>query len=280
MKLCAITDEISQDFEHALDVLREYGANHAELRGLWGRNISELDDAQVRRAQEALQMRGMHVACLATPFYKCDLDTDEAAVRGRMHLAQARSRKDQMEMLRRCADLAHRFGTRFLRVFTFWRTGELTPEIEARIIEAFEEPIKIAREEGVVLALENEHSCFVGTGADAARILRALNTDVVRACWDPGNALAAGEIPYPDGYAQIKPFVVHVHIKDGVRSNGDTKWCVVGQGHVDYRGQFRALAKDGYTGAVSLETHYVPEGGTPEDGSRLCLEALRKLIGD
>ncbi|MGC8667933.1 MAG: hypothetical protein ACP5VE_07470 [Chthonomonadales bacterium] len=124
MKLCAITDEISQDFEHALDVLREYGAHHAELRGLWGRNISELDDAQVSRAQEALRAREMNVACLASPFYKCDLDTDEAAVRGRMHLAQARPRAEQMEMLRRCADLAHRFGTRLIRVFTFWRKGE------------------------------------------------------------------------------------------------------------------------------------------------------------
>ncbi|MGC8667934.1 MAG: sugar phosphate isomerase/epimerase family protein [Chthonomonadales bacterium] len=156
----------------------------------------------------------------------------------------------------------------------------MTPEVEARIIEAFQEPIRIAKEEGVVLALENEHACFVGTGAEAARILRAMDTPFVRACWDPGNAFAAGEVPYPNGYAEVRPFVVHVHVKDGVRTNGDTKWCVVGQGQVDYRGQFAALREDGYEGAVSLETHYVPEGGTPEMGSRLCLAALRQLIGD
>ena len=42
MKLSVITDEISQDFEHALDVMAEYGVTGAELRGLWSVNIADL----------------------------------------------------------------------------------------------------------------------------------------------------------------------------------------------------------------------------------------------
>lgn len=38
-----ITDEITQDFERALDVMLEYGCRTAELRGLWGINIMDLD---------------------------------------------------------------------------------------------------------------------------------------------------------------------------------------------------------------------------------------------
>src|SRR5437764_12115684 len=92
MQLAAITDEISQDFEHALDVLQEYGAEGAELRGLWGVNIADLTDEQADRAKKALAARGLTVPALSTPFFKCDLEmaapkVGEAA--GRMHLATA-----------------------------------------------------------------------------------------------------------------------------------------------------------------------------------------------
>lgn len=278
MKLSAITDEISQEFEYALDVMREYDVRFAELRGLWGTNIADLSAAQVLRAKHALQERGMQVACLATPFFKCDLEADEAAVRGPMHLAKARAMGEQMEMLRRCAGLAHQFGAGLIRVFTFWRKGEMTPEIERRIVDSFEEPVGIAESEGVVLGLENEHACFVGTGAESARVLAAVNSPHLRAVWDPGNALLAGETPFPDGYEAVRPFVAHVHVKDA-KQEPDGKgyaWTVVGEGEIDYLGQFDALSRDGYGGFVSLETHYVPEGGTPEQGSRPCLAALRR----
>ena len=282
MKLAVITDEISQDFEHALDVMLEYDVRHAELRGLWGTNIADLDSDQVSRAKEALRARGIDVACLSTPMFKCDLDVDEGTVEGAMHLAKARGVGEQLELLRRCSGLAHEFGTDLIRVFTFWRKGDLSPEIERRIVDAFAEPLKAAEEEGVTLVLENEHACFIGTGAEAARVLSAVDSPRLRACWDPGNAHIAGETPFPHGYEALRPFLKHVHVKDGIidAADGAHRWSVVGEGDIDYVGQFDALRRDGYTGYISLETHYVPEGGTPEEGSRACLAALRRFIKD
>jgi len=280
MKLSAITDEISQDFGHALDVMREYGLAHAELRGLWNTNIADLDAAQTARAKDALAARDMQVCCLSTPVYKCDLDSDAGSVRGRMHLAQARGLGEQMEVLRRCCGLAHAFGTDLIRVFTFWRKGPLTPAIEERIVDAFAEPARIAEQEGVTLVLENEHACFVGTGAEAARILSAIDNPRVRACWDPGNAFVAGETPYPARFEEIRPFLAHVHVKDARREGDGYAWTVVGQGEIDYSGQFRALADMNYAGCISLETHYIPQGGTPEEGSRACLAALVRMLAE
>jgi hypothetical protein len=51
MRPAAITDEISQDFEHALGVLLEYGVRDAELRGLWGTNILDLTPEQQEMRQ-------------------------------------------------------------------------------------------------------------------------------------------------------------------------------------------------------------------------------------
>ena len=295
MQLSAITDEISQDFEHALDVLQEYGAVGAELRGLWGTNIADLSDDQAARAKAALSERNMKVVCLATPFYKCDLafeapNPGEAA--GPMHLAAPRGLAQQMDMLRKCIRLAHFFDTRLLRIFSFWRKDVLTPEIESQIVAAFAEPVALATSEGITLVLENEHACFIGTGAEASRIAKAVNSPNFQLVWDPGNAFAAGERPYPDGYEAVKPWLAHIHIKDarmvdtpdqGVRP----KWCVVGEGELDYPSQFAALRRDGYSGYVSLETHYVPQTGMgpdgkglPEDGSRPCLAALQQFISE
>ena len=197
-----------------------------------------------------------------------------------MHLARARGIGEQTELLRRCCGLAHEFGTDLIRVFTFWRKGPLTPEIERQIVDAFEEPLKIAEQEGVTLALENEHACFIGTGAEAARVLSAVDSTRLRACWDPGNAHVAGETPFPEGYEAVRRFLRHVHVKDGTFASGQHRWTVIGEGDIDYAGHFDALRRDRYDGYISLETHYVPEGGTPEEGSRACLAALRRFIKD
>jgi sugar phosphate isomerase/epimerase len=292
MQLCAITDEISQDFEYSLDVLREYGATGAELRGLWGTNISALTDEQASRAEAALKARRMRVACLATPFYKCDLTPDapgDGPLEKMLHLAQEKTLEEQIDLLKRCIALAKRFETDLIRVFTFWRKDVLSPQIEDRIVAAYQEPVAMAEREGVILALENEHACFVGTGVEAARIVQKIDSPWLRICWDPGNALCAGERPYPDGYEAVRSSLAHIHIKDaraaGGSDDGDYQWCVVGEGDIDYKGHFDALKRDGYTGYISLETHYKPERGsgpdgvgTGEDGSRPCLAALRTLM--
>ena len=293
MRLAAITDEISQDFEHALDVMLEYGATGAELRGLWGTNIADLSDEQVARANKALQQRHMQVVCLATPFFKCDLSMDlpgPEAAPGAMHLARTRTMEQQMALLERCIHLAHLFETPLLRVFSFWRKNAMTADIEARIQEAFVAPIALATKEAVTLVLENEHACFIGSGTEAARLLGQINSPSLQAVWDLGNAFSLGELPFPDGYQAIKPYIRHIHVKDARMLNTpdhgpQAQWCVMGEGEIDYTGQFAALKHDGYTGWISLETHFRPATGsgpdgkgTEEDGSRPCLAYLQRAL--
>lgn len=296
MQLTVITDEISQDFEHALDVMLEYGIKGAELRGLWGTNIAELTDEQAARAKACLAARGMHVVCLATPFFKCDLEQSPAAsestgnAAGPLHLATAHPFAKQMDILRRCIALAHTFDTKMLRVFSFWRKAALTHEIEAQILGAFDEPLRLAKQSGITLALENEHACFLGSGAETAHFMRQITSPNLKVVWDPGNAFSMGEQAFPDGYEAVKPWIAHVHVKDArmieTPDHGlQTQFCVIGEGQIDYAAQFAALKADGYRGCISLETHFVPPTGsgadgkgTPEDGSRPCLAALRTLL--
>jgi sugar phosphate isomerase/epimerase len=52
----------------------------------------------------------------------------------------------------------------------------------------------------------------------------------------------------------------------------------MGKGVIDWLGQFRALKKDGYAGAVSLETHWRLTGGTPEESTRQSLAGMKELL--
>jgi L-ribulose-5-phosphate 3-epimerase len=119
----------------------------------------------------------------------------------------------------------------------------------------------------LVLVLENEHECNTATGAESAKTLAGVPSKYFMLNWDPGNAAMRGEIPFPDGYALVpKDRIGHCHCKDVIRKGAGYEWAAVGQGFIDWAGQFKALKQDGYRHAVSLETHW-RGAGTPEASS-------------
>jgi sugar phosphate isomerase/epimerase len=118
----------------------------------------------------------------------------------------------------------------------------------------------------------------VATGAESAAMLNAVKAPALGLNWDPGNAYAAGEMrPFPDGYALLdKKRIWHMHLKD-VEGTG-TNWRPIGGGQIDYVGQFRAILKDGFTGTMSLETHYLNAAKDKEASSRESMDGLLKVI--
>lgn len=279
MQLAVITDEISDDVEHALDVMAEYDVRAAEFRRVWDSNIVDAPDETIDRLRRICVDRGVQVAGIASPFYKCDLSSDSLEPTGPLHSAQARGLADQLKVLNRSIEIAQKLEAPFVRVFSFWKRGALTDAIEGQIVDRFAEPAAIAHRAGVTLLLENESSCFIGTGAQTARVLEKINSPAVRAVWDPGNAFDAGEQPYPSGYEALKPFIAHVHAKDAVyKDDGKLQWVVVGEGECKWPEQFAALKRDGYQGLVSLETHSF-DPAQMEAVSRRCLENMRRFMG-
>jgi len=51
----------------------------------------------------------------------------------------------------------------------------------------------------------------------------------------------------------------------------------MGGGIIDWVGQFKALKRDGYHFAVSLETHW-RGGGTPEESTRQSWAGMKKAL--
>ena len=280
LRIGIISDEVDSDFESALGWIREQGLEWVELRDLWGKYVTDLSPAEVARAKLLLQQYGLKVSLVDSAYLKTTMPGTAPIPNEQMLKAFGNYPLAEHDRhLGRALDKARAFGIRRVRVFSYWRVphpGRVFEAVKERLARA----VSMAERAGVDLVLENEYSCNVATGAELAAMLGALPSPRLAGLWDPGNALAAGERPFPDGYRKLdKTRLGHIHLKDAVvRRVRDPAWVPIGKGQVDVRGQLRALVADRYTGVVSVETHYVPKGGKPADGSRETVEGLKGIL--
>ncbi len=72
-KIAVITDEVSQDFGHACEVIsHDFGMGWVELRELWNKNILNLDSGEVDEAHRILEKNQLRVVGIASPLFKTD----------------------------------------------------------------------------------------------------------------------------------------------------------------------------------------------------------------
>jgi sugar phosphate isomerase/epimerase len=223
-KLAVITDEVSQDLAVAAALMREFGGEGLEIRSVWEKSPHELEADDITRLKQIADAHGMRICGIASPVFKC-------------HLGVAEEAREHLDILRRCITLAHALDTDLIRVFTFWQQPDQPPW--ERIAEQFDEPIRLAEQEGITLGIENERSTMAANARRVADFLAFMNHPRLRAIWDPGNEQGnpAGGGAFPTGYEMLKPWIVHVQIKDNKRlPNGSVESVRLGQGDVDYVG--------------------------------------------
>ena len=278
--IAAVTDEFSPDLEKAVPVMQEIGMKAAELRVVYGKNILDLTDDELKRAKDTLDRAGLAVISIASPLLKCVLpnapDLDERF----QHdvFASKHTFEDQPRLTEHAFRVAKFFGARIVRVFSYWRTK--APELcHEQIVEALGHLAKLAEREDLIIGLENEHACNVGTAAETARVLDFVPNPHLMIVWDPANALVGDEDPYPGGYSALpKNRIAHVHAKDCHMEGHTPVWGPLGTRRVRWKEQIQALVDDGYKGYISLETHWTGPGGDNKlEASRICGWNLRGL---
>jgi sugar phosphate isomerase/epimerase len=281
-RIAVINDEITQDFARACEVAaQEFGMGWIELRGMWNKNVLNLDAKEVEEARRILEKYNLRVTDIASPLFKVDWPN---APKSKFSPQRDQFNADftfeqQDEVLERSIELAKAFNTDRVRCFDFWRLDDPAP-FRAAINEKLLDAAEKAGQKGVILVLENEMSCNTATGAEAAKVLSAVKSPCLMLNWDPGNAVTHGEKPYPDGYDLLpKDRIGHCHCKDVVKKPGGKTydWAAMGAGMIDWVGQFKALKRDGYQYAVSLETHW-GGAGSPEESTRQSWAGMKEVL--
>jgi len=280
-KISVITDEISQDLGHALEIAsKEFGLAYVELRGMWNKNIIDLDEKETAEVRRLLGKFSLQVTDIASPLFKTDwpgAPTSKYSPKTPQFGADYNFAQ-QAEVLERSTAIAKAVGTERVRCFDFWRLDDAKPFRESMDTKLRDTAAQAAAKK-ITLLLENEFACNTATGAEAARTLHAVQSPNLKLNWDPGNAAFRGEIAFPDGFETIpKDRIGHMHCKDVARkADGTFEWAAMGRGIIDYVGQFRALVQAGYSGTVSLETHW-RGAGSEEESSRQSMAGMKEQL--
>jgi sugar phosphate isomerase/epimerase len=241
MEASIISDEVSQDLGIAIEAATRHGFAGLEIRSVDGCPPHLLDDAAVLRIRRRLQAAGLAVSAFCPPALKSPIPLDGS------------SRAAAAAVVRQALRHAALLGTRAVRMFSFYRDGQVPePERAAETARAVLERVDVP--DGVRLVLETGTRTNTPTLALAARFLDVLGDERVGILWDPGNTVFSGFAQYPFAdFEETAGRIEHVHVKD---PQGTRRYVALGEGDLPWPEIMRHLDRAGYHGWLTLETHW------------------------
>lgn len=287
MKLGVITDGISRDLAHAVDVMDEFDLAYAELQFVGETEVGDHSARQVSDIDALLRDRGKPVSCLSRHIFAGM--TTQNRPGDTLHT-------QHMDALKRVIDMAQVVGSPLVRIMTQkkeqilwgshgaekWNVAHGAWDTMAPMIAP---AVDLARAEGITLVVETGNGTMVNSNHTARRLIDELDArDVLKVLWDPANNCWCHERAYPEGYNEVKDgYLGHIHIKD-VRVDTPRATLEVselGQGQLGplFQPMADALRADGYAGVISLESVYHPGNGDFEAGFRACIDRFRAIFG-
>ena len=249
--LSAFADEIDPDPQVQIDVLKSCDVRHIEFRSILKTNVLALTDLQVNEFKSLLDRHGFKLSAIGSPIGKTVIDQPFEI---------------ELKRLNRAIELCRLFGTRNIRVFSYYLTeGGEWDDWRRDVMDRMWDKLKIAEKAGVRLIHENEHRIYGDSPSRVNDLLQTvseqLNSDCFGAAYDPANFVFCGYDPW-EGWQASKDYTVHLHVKDWKK--GDNHGSLAGDGD----GQIERIMADavsrGYDGFATLEPHLL--GGGPTGG--------------
>jgi sugar phosphate isomerase/epimerase len=249
--LSAFADEISPDPQEQVDVLKQCGIRHIELRSILKTNVLDLTDLQVAELKGLLDREGFRLSAIGSPIGKIRIDEPFEPHRKRFQ---------------RALELCKVFGTPNIRIFSYYPAehGEWD-DWRREVLDRMWEKLKLADKAGVRLLHENEHRIY---GDDPERVkdlmetvLEQLSGPSLGAVYDPANYVFCGFDPWR-AWQMTRSWTVHFHIKDWIQGENHGRVAGEGQGRIP-EVMAEAVASN-YEGFATLEPHLL--GGGPTGG--------------
>ncbi len=236
--ISGFSDEIDKMVDVQFAHLNKLGIGWFEPRGIDGKNISDLDDADCAALAEKMKKYGIKVSSIGSPIGKIGIRDDFDA---------------HMEKLARTIKIAKKLGARYIRVFSFYiPEGEEPETYRDEVMRRMKAMCALAEREDIVLLHENEKGIYGDIARRCADILKTVNSERLRAVFDPANFVQCGQKTFPDAFDMLAPYVEYMHIKDAL-ADGSVVPAGMGEGRVS--DILKALADRNYTGFLSLEPH-------------------------
>lgn len=268
-RISGFADEIAEDLDEQLDVLESAGIDRLDLRNVRGENLLDLSGERLVDLEATLDARGFTVTSIGSPIGKVGV---------------ADPLEPHMERLDRALELADRFDTDRVRVFSYYVPEDDDPaDHRAEVLRRTRAAVDRAERADVTLVLENEKDIYGDTPGRVRDLLTAVDSPHLRAVFDPANYLEIGVRPYPDALLQVVEYVDQVHVKDarfGERGGIEPP----GEGDGRLPETLAALHDRGFAGPLSLEPHLAMAGSnygySGPEGFRTAADALQGILAD
>lgn len=193
-RLSAFADEYSPELDRQLEGLSKFGIDKIELRGVDGKNVSELTSVEAKEVRRKLDAAGMELSAVGSPLGKVDINGDMAA---------------HYEVTKRVCETANILGCDRVRGFSFYKTeGKRT-----HVIDALGRMVDICCDAGVLFCHENEKNIY-GDTAEKCLDLKETFGDRLGIVFDHANFIQCGVEPYPHAFSLLAPHITYMHIKD------------------------------------------------------------------
>jgi sugar phosphate isomerase/epimerase len=104
----------------------------------------------------------------------------------------------------------------------------------------------------IALLHENEVGIYGARGAECVDLMKTIDSPQLRNAFDFANFVQAGDDPLAN-WPALKPYTVHMHVKDALRGSG--KVVPAGKGDGSVEAILVDAYRSGYRGFLSLEPH-------------------------
>lgn len=190
-----------------------------------------------------------------------------------------------LERMRVAAQLARDLGVKDAPVLAMGFGGpkDEWEQIRGRLAGLLGDCVRVAREEGFILAAEAHSGAAVDRTERITWLLDAVSDPHVRLHFDIVHLFLAGE-KIEDSVRALAPYTAHTHITDARRhADGSRELVLLGQGELDSVAYLRAMDEAGWTGFITLEVSMMvwgAEGYDPVAAAQYSYDTLSNAFAE
>lgn len=230
------SDEITHDIVGQFESLNKLGINCYEPRMIGGKNVIDLDDAEVEELCTLMKKYGITASSIGSPIGKIDINDDFAP---------------HFERFCRAVEIAKKLDCRYIRMFSFFVKEEEADSYTESVIEKLKLMVEYAEKQGVVLLHENEKGIYGNIARRCAVLFGRIKSDSFKAVFDFSNFVECSQDTL-EAYEMLKEHIAYIHVKDCINGGGVVP---AGCGDGNIKAILSSLSECGYEGYVSLEPH-------------------------
>lgn len=196
IKLAAFADEADGSIDGQIKAMLSNGIDYLEIRGVDGKNISEISIDEAKAVKKKLEDKGLSVWSLGSPYGKISIHDDFIK---------------HLDVYKHGLELADTLGAKHIRLFSFYVDHTEIEACRDEVMERLGRFVEAAKGHNIVLCHENEKGIY-GDVADRCLDIHK-NIPELKAVFDPANFIQCGQDTIT-AWEKLSTYVEYMHIKD------------------------------------------------------------------